>query len=304
MRPLAVVGNVNVDLVLGPVAPWPQPGTEIIVDHDELRVGGAAGNTALALAGLGIPHTIAATVGSDAFGAWLRDGFGDAAARWPAAPTGTTVSVGVTHPDGERTFLTSRGHLPAMAWADVAPLLAEAGLDGGLLLVCGSFLTDALTARYDALFAFARDRGVDVALDTGWPLAGWTGAIVARTQSWLGSCRHLLLNEAETAALAGVDEPRAAAERLRPRLAPDGTVVVKRGPGGAAALDGDGRWHEAPAPAVAVVDTIGAGDCFNAGYLAAIAAGRPIAEALAAGVAVASAAVSTAPRRYDRPERP
>lgn len=38
MKPLAVIGNVNVDLILGPTAPWPKPGTEIIVDHDELRV--------------------------------------------------------------------------------------------------------------------------------------------------------------------------------------------------------------------------------------------------------------------------
>ena len=42
MRPLAVIGNVNVDLILGPTAPWPRAGTEIIVDHDDLRVGGQA----------------------------------------------------------------------------------------------------------------------------------------------------------------------------------------------------------------------------------------------------------------------
>ncbi len=54
MQPLVVLGNVNVDLILGPVAPWPQVGIEIFVPHDELRVGGSAGNTALAWAGLGV----------------------------------------------------------------------------------------------------------------------------------------------------------------------------------------------------------------------------------------------------------
>ena len=54
MKPLAVIGNVNVDLIMGPAAPWPQPGTEIIVDHDELRVGGSAGNAALAWMALGM----------------------------------------------------------------------------------------------------------------------------------------------------------------------------------------------------------------------------------------------------------
>ena len=33
-RPLAVVGNVNVDLIIGPVAPWPNPGSEVMCPHD------------------------------------------------------------------------------------------------------------------------------------------------------------------------------------------------------------------------------------------------------------------------------
>ncbi len=118
MKPLAVIGNVNVDLIMGPAAPWPQPGTEIIVDHHELRVGGSAGNTALAFMALGIPFTIAANVGDDQFGRWLRDEFGAQAAEWPSRPEGTTVSVGITHPDGERTFFTTRGHLPHFSLAD------------------------------------------------------------------------------------------------------------------------------------------------------------------------------------------
>jgi sugar/nucleoside kinase (ribokinase family) len=53
-----------------------------------------------------------------------------------------------------------------------------------------------------------------------------------------------------------------------------------------------------PAPAVEVIDTVGAGDAFNAGYLVGMIRGRPVAKALALGVAVASRAVSTSPRSY------
>lgn len=298
MRKLVVIGNVNVDLILGPTAPWPQPGTEIIVDHDELRVGGSAGNTALAWAGMGVDHVIAANIGSDRFGDWLRESFGPRAARWPVRPENTTVSVGITHPDGERTFFTSRGHLPHFALADVHAVIDGAALDGGIALLCGSFLTDRLVDDYDALFDWADAHGIATALDTGWPLAGWTEENRSRARRWLSRSRIALLNEVETTSLAGLSDPLAAGEALR-RLMPEGAiVVVKRGPDGATGIGPDGSVCHVPAPAIAVVDTIGAGDVFNAGFLAALAEGRDLAEALAAGVATASTAVSTHPRRY------
>jgi sugar/nucleoside kinase (ribokinase family) len=301
MRPLAVVGNVNVDLVVGPVAPWPVPGTEVMVEHDELRVGGAAGNAALAWAALGADFQIAANVGADQFGTWLREAFGARAARWPVEAGATTLSVGVTHPDGERTFLTTVGHLPALSLEKVVGGLDATALAGGLLLVCGSFLTTRLSARYGALFDWADRHGIDVALDTGWPLSGWTAETVGEARAWLSRSRHLLLNEAEAAALSGETAIEASAGRLAAAMPAGATVVVKCGAEGAFGRGPDGRAVHAPAPRVAVKDTIGAGDVFNAGYLLAIAEGRPLAEALARGVAVASAAVSTAPRRYDVP---
>ena len=123
MRPLAVIGNVNVDLILGPAAPWPKAGTEIIVDHDELRVGGAAGNSALAWQALGVEFEISANIGSDQFGRWLSEAFGHRSDKWPVRPEKTTLSVGITHPDGERTFFTTRGHLPRFSLADVFAVL-------------------------------------------------------------------------------------------------------------------------------------------------------------------------------------
>ena len=54
----------------------------------------------------------------------------------------------------------------------------------------------------------------------------------------------------------------------------------------------------AAAPRVAVVDTIGAGDVFNAAFLAALAEGAPLTGCLAAGTQVASRAISTSPRNY------
>lgn len=298
MRPLAVIGNVNLDIILGPAAPWPTAGTEIIVDHDELRVGGQAGNTALAWEALGVDFDIAANVGSDQFGRWLREAFGTRADNWPVRPEGTTLSVGITHPDGERTFFTTRGHLPRLSLRDVLSVLDGRRLGGGYALLCAAFLTDDLTRDYDALFDWAEKHGVTMVLDTGWPLDGWTEANCAATRAWLSRCGCALLNEVEATTLAGRGNPADAARAIRAGMPADAIVVVKRGPRGAIAVGADGRLASAPAPSVKVVDTIGAGDVFNAAFLAALAAGRPLAACLAAGTRVASRAISTVPRNY------
>ena len=171
-RPLAVVGNVNVDLIMGPVLPWPNPGTETIVDHSDLRIGGAAGNVALTWKALGRDYQIASNTGNDHFGDWLRRAFAPKSDSWPISYTGTTISVGLTHQDSERTFFTSRGHLADLTWAQVRALLDWPRLARGMLLVCGTFVSDALVEEYDALLAYARSHKVRVALDTGWPTNG------------------------------------------------------------------------------------------------------------------------------------
>ncbi|WEX75635.1 PfkB family carbohydrate kinase [Sinorhizobium numidicum] len=301
MRPLAAIGNVNVDLILGPAKPWPKAGTEVIVDHDELRVGGCAGNSALAWDSLGVDYAIAANVGNDQFGAWLKEAFGERARDWPVEAVGTTLSVGITHPDGERTFFTTRGHLPLFSFDEVRSILDGERLRGGFALLSGSFLTDALTLAYDDFFDWADAHEIAVALDTGWPLDGWTDANKLKTLAWLKRCHCALFNEVETTTLTGNSNTAEAARSLKQRMPAEAIVVVKRGPHGALALDRNGTEFSVPAPPVKVVDTIGAGDVFNAGFLAALAANMPLEACLRTGVIVASEAISTLPRSYGKP---
>lgn len=297
-KPLAVIGNVNVDLIVGPVAPWPAAGTEIAVDHDEVRVGGQAGNSALTWEALGVDYQIAANVGDDEFGRWLRASFGRRAEKWTVRPERTTLSIGITHPDGERTFLTTRGHLPRLSLEDVLAMLDGERLSGGLALLGAAFLTDDLAARYDDLFDWAERWNVGVALDTGWPPEGWTEGNRALMRRWLARSRCALVNEVEATSVGGIAEPVAAARSLHAGMPQGAILVVKCGPDGALAVGPDGALVRVAAPRVKVVDTIGAGDVFNAAFLAALANDRPLADCLAAGTAVASRAISTLPRNY------
>ncbi len=158
----------------------------------------------------------------------------------------------------------------------------------------GGFQTDVFVQHI--LF-----HGVRIALDTGWPAGGWTDTTRAEVESWLPRCHCLLLNEVETAELAGGIAPAEAPAALLPRMAEGAIVVVKCGAEGALAQAGGGGLHRAAAPAVAVVDTIGAGDIFNAGFLTALSEGLPLGPCLDRGVRTASLAVSTSPRRYADP---
>lgn len=296
MRTIHIIGNVNIDLIMGSVADWPRWGTEAILPHSECRAGGAAGNTALALAARGVPHRLAGTAGTDALAAVLAEAFPESFPSWPRHTGQTTLSVGVVRDDGERTFLTTIGHLGAYALEDVTKQLEGRVHPGDVALVCGTFLTDRLTARYDDLFAWLAERGAAVAFDPGWPNAGWS-AVRHRVEGWLPRCQHLLLNDIETLSLAGAESLDEAAPLLARHLLRGATLVVKRGGHGASAWV-DGARTDVSAPLVTVVDTIGAGDVFNAGYLEGRMKGLDLAACLSLGVSIASTAVSTAPRRY------
>lgn len=298
MRPLAVTGNVNVDLIMGPVRPWPQAGTEVIASHQELRPGGAATYTAQVWEALGAEHVIAANTGSDLYGRWLIEGFGTRAQYWRREDTATTVSVGLTHPDGERTFFTSVGHLPELNWSDVRLCLEKQRLDGGMLLLCGCFLTDTLALDYPELFDWADERQIDIAIDPGWPPDGWTRTNRELARGWISRCRHVLINEIEAQSLSQESNTACAQRHLLEWTTADSVIVIKAGSQGVLALSPKEGFVRVEAPQVSVIDSIGAGDAFNGGYLFSLACGEPLRNALIKGVDIASRAISTVPRRY------
>ena len=297
---LTIIGDVGVDVVLGPIARWPAIGTESLMERSELRAGGSAGNAALAAGFLGAPCRLLSLVGNDSLGTWLTEQFAGLDASLPACDRATSLSIGIIHSCGERTFFTTAGHLPLLSFDTVERSLNLAGMRGGIALIVGGFLTDKLTANYGLLFDWLAEHDIDIALDTGWPITGWTADVIARTHSWLPSCRHLLLNEGEILALTGKSDVTIAVSELQRHVPHSAAIVVKQGARGATGFLGS-SMVQVPAPRVELVDSIGAGDVFNAGYLAAIAKGETFEDSIAAGVAIASRAISTHPREFGPP---
>ena len=287
-----VTGNVGVDVLLGTLEPWPAPGTETVVQDRQLRVGGAVGNTALALYALGVPAEYAANVGDDLFGGWLHSELTGNGCTLAVTPGPTALTVALSHPSGERTFVTHEGHFRAF---DVGPLERQVAaltpLD--LFLVCGHLLVPALRTHAAALCKQARARGATVLLDTGWPPEGWTENVRREIYDLLEVCDYFLPNREELAGLTGEAEVDAGLSRLPA----DVQAVIKLGHEGARYLEAE-RVVSIPAPKVMVVDTVGAGDTFNAAFVYGLRERLGMRQITELAVRGASWAVSSYPRRY------
>jgi ribokinase len=293
---LLLIGDVGVDLVLGPISAWPRIGTETIMERSELRAGGSAGNAAMAVRYLGGVSQLISVTGNDDIGNWLGEQFRGLGASLEVCDAPTTISVGLIHTCGERTFFTTRGHLEKFSPALLRPRLLPAPHANSIVLLSGVFLTPNLRASYPQLIRELVSHGYQVALDTNWPPHDWSAALREEVATWLSNCEHVLLNELEVLSLADAQDLEVAMDRIALMLRPGATLVVKTGSRGAVGLQ-HGRRFASAARRAAIFDTIGAGDSFNAGYLLARQNGSDLTTSLAAGCNAASAIISRFPRR-------
>ncbi len=287
---VSVIGNVNADLLVSPAPTLPPPGAEWRVDAIEIRPGGAAANAALTLAALGSPPRLAGCVGEDALGEFLvgelgRAGIHEGIVVVPGAATG--VSIAFEAPAQDRSFLTSLG---CLEWFDRS-MVPPAALPTDFVLLCGYFLLPSLRGAPTAeLLEDARSQGATTLLDCGWDPEGWPEETRREVSRLLALVDVFLPNEVEARGLTGEEDPRTAARVLQ-RMS-GGWIVVKCGPAGSVAAGPGGRDLASPAPPVAVTDTTGAGDAFNAGLVRALCDGSDWADALRFATRVASTVVS------------
>jgi sugar/nucleoside kinase (ribokinase family) len=245
---------------------------EQLLASADLELAGSAGIVAAGCARLGLRTALAAHVGRDAFGELVLARLADRGVdTGPVVvhddePTGLSVILSTP---GDRAVLTLAGALARLDPDEVSDaLLARARH----VHVAGFFLVPGLVARGADLLRRARAVGCSTSLDTNWDPAGrWETARPA-----LAHVDVVLPNAAELAALAGGLEAEAAAAAVR-ALGP--RIALKAGAAGAIGWDDDGR-HERPGLAMDVVDTTGAGDSFDAGFIAAALAGRSFGDCL------------------------
>lgn len=275
---LLTAGEAFEDLVFVGLARLPAPGEEIKTDRFHATIGGGAVITAVGARRLGLRTAIASALSASAVTRLRREQVrvhnlkrpGEAHAISAALSTGT-----------DRSFVTFNG-VNAVLEPRLLDALATPHATHLHLALCPSDIR-----AWTRLVKRLRRTGVTVSWDFGW-----SEALAGRAElpALMDALDLVFLNELEAPLYAHVPALDDSYPVLRARRT---NVIVKLGSLGSRWLRADGDVMM-PAPRVDAVDTTGAGDAFNAGFLAAwLRDGQP-AQCLATGNAVGAASTCAA----------
>ncbi|HEX7814621.1 carbohydrate kinase family protein [Dyella sp.] len=278
---ILVAGEINVDLVFKGLGHAPTPGQEVLADDMLMTPGSSSMICAMGLARLGNAVVFHGKLGDDAWGHYclgsLRGAGIDVATLKPDASmrTGVTVSLSTTH---DRSLVTFAGAIAGLRADDIDDALLR---QADHLHVSSFYLQEALRPDCGALFERARSLGLSTSLDPGFdPRQLWNPDLL----DVLSAVDVFLPNEDELLAITRRDS---VADALRALPSGRTRTVVKRGRLGCLTLDA-GELFNMPAFHIDAVDTTGAGDSFDAGFLHAWLRDLPLRECMRWGSACGS----------------
>jgi sugar/nucleoside kinase (ribokinase family) len=271
---ITLVGEINLDLILARELPLER---ELLATGFEATLGSSSAILTHNMAAMGTSVGFITCVGADAFGQLALDRLTESGvdlSRVLHAASGTGTGVTLLLPHGrERHILTYPGTMVELTCADLdIPYLASSRH----FHLSSLFLQTGLPPGLASLLVELKSRGLTLSLDTNDdPADRWDGIL----DEVLPLIDILLPNEDELlriAKISSLDEALAKIGALVP------LIVVKRGARGALVHERGVRTEVSPLD-VSAVDTIGAGDSFNAGFLTAYLHCRPFAVCAAAG---------------------
>lgn len=288
-----VIGSPCVDLVFSGLPHWPVLGQEMYVADFAISVG-AVFNTAATLSRLGLRVALLCELGNDLFSRYMLEEIEKAGISreliflrdYPLR----SVSVCLPY-EGERGFVSFAD--ASRNGAAPAGELLSAEQHTGAEAATHGFAPDMLAAlenvRCEAAFLYVypkmrpvlqtlRRQTATIFLDAGWSLNTLTGSSLAELAR-LG--HYFMPNQAEAAMITGQQDPEEAARALA-KIAP--TALVKVGAAGVIACQADLLMCCPALPVEKVVDTTGAGDAFDGGFIYGILHGYSLLDAMRCGI--------------------
>ena len=274
---VAVVGELNLDLILYGLPETLEPERELYSDRMSLTLGSSSAIFAHNLASLGSRVGFISRIGDDPLGRIslerLAEGGVDVS---KVRKTGGMITSGLTvilQQKKFRNILTYPGTIHEMCFEDLDLDYLRSARHFHLASYC---LHRALIPRIAEIFRLMKEAGLSTSLDTNDdPEDRWDGGI----REVLKFVDIFLPNGREAQEITGLDSWEAALENLAEQVP---LVVVKLGAQGAVARRGKEKIA-GPALSVEPLDPVGAGDSFNAGFLHRHLAGADLKTSLAFG---------------------
>lgn len=257
---VVVVGELNADLILDSIMGFPELGKEKIAGAMTLTLGSSSAIFASNLSSLGARVGFIGTRGEDAFGDLVMSSLKKRNVEvehivvQQKAGTGVTVAMNYEH---HRAMLTYKGAMDELHLADIKWEYVQTARH---LHLSSYFLQSGLKADCAKLFQHAKELGLSTSLDTNWdPDERWDQELY----EVFPYVDIFLPNEDEALLIANCKTVESALENLASHVK---TVVIKLGKSGAIARQ-NGKTHSSKGFDVQVVDAVGAGDSFDAGFI-------------------------------------
>lgn len=254
---LVCIGDAFCDVIASRIPKLPKPNAQAATGIFFVR-GGETANTAAAAAMLGLRTAFVGKVGKDVFGDWLEgqlrsSGVDAFISRDPRKPTAVTLALSLGRDD--RRFVSDPGANESLSLMEIDLKLLERSKH---VLRGGFWHTKKLLSKNRLLFKTAKECGCSTSLNMGWDYGGWTAKRRGFVYSCLPFLDFIFLNERELSALAG--SPHALLSRGVEK------VVVHKGERGCRIVL-EGTDISAKAFGTKVLNPVGAGDVFNAGFI-------------------------------------
>jgi len=272
-----VVGELNVDLILNRIESFPEMGKEKLAGQMDLTLGSSSAIFASNLSSLGTKVAFLGKLGDDVFGDLVinslkskkvETGF---IVRSSAVKTGATIVLNFSE---DRAMVTHPGAMEHLTMQDISDQSLQQARH---LHVSSYFLQPGLKGDIITIFKRAKSLGLTTSFDPQWdPHEKWD----LNLKQVLPVVDILLPNEQELINLTGKHDLASAMEAVK--SAPN-LVIVKMGSKGSVALSKGQQTEQAAFLNPRIVDAIGAGDSFNAGFVFKFIRKCPVNECLVFG---------------------
>ncbi|MFA6677360.1 MAG: carbohydrate kinase family protein [Bacteroidales bacterium] len=286
---ILALGELNVDLILNDIKDFPAIGKEIIANDMLLTLGSSTAIFAANAASIGSKVAFMGMIGKDNFGSLVKSSLNAKNVHTSFLIESEKYSTGLTvvlSYDEDRANVTYPGAMNHMGINDID---VNALRRAKHVHISSLFMQDDLHRDIKEILELLKKNGLTISLDTQWD----------PNENWNFDYMHLLPlidvfmpNEKELMALTKSSNLDDAIDQIKDVC---NIAVIKCGSKGSKMITRNGDLISLPANLNSkVVDTVGAGDSFNAGFISAFVKGLPIEECQVTGTLIGAVSTTAA----------